>query len=341
MEKVTGLMALAAFGQADAEYNTYPNYSLYDKPIQKVSRSTFTYRTFPNTAGVFRLNDINQNEIDMIGDCYLHFRDVGMPPVESCVFEYKSLHDTEWCPLEKLEAKTLEMFAAMHSGAFKVRRDRSSNMMIPLPFFFTHMTMDCFPLIANTLFRIRYVGKGNPDLVCRCVFLDSCERARKITQILTSYRKPYVFSRIQEAFVQGPEANIKLEFSHLVKDIQVIVERVYDPVRVIVPEIKLLLNGHTHYDLNSMMTTDIIPAKSYDIISTKSNECIHYLPFCQNPAKPEYTSSINFSMIDHASLLLQGLKADEKYKVTIMARHYNNIVFTSDRITLQHQCGVS
>ena len=37
MEKVTGLMALAAFGQADAEYNTYPNYSLYDKPIQKVS----------------------------------------------------------------------------------------------------------------------------------------------------------------------------------------------------------------------------------------------------------------------------------------------------------------
>ena len=332
MAKVTGLMALAAFGQADADYNTYPNYSLYDKPIQKVSRSSFTYRTFPNTAGVFRLNDVNQNEIDMIGDCYLHFRDVGMP-VESCTFEYKSLHDAEWCPLETLEAKTLEMFAAMKPGAFKERRDRSSNMMIPLPFFFTHTTMDCFPLIANTLFRIRYVGKGNPDLICRCVYLDSSERARKITQILTSYRKPYVFSRIQEAFVQGPDATIKLEFSHLVKDIQVIVERVDDPVRVIVPEIKLLLNGHTHYDLNSMMTTDIIPAKSYDI--QKNN--IHYLPFCQDPAKPEHTSSINFSMIDHASLLLQDLKADERYKVTIMARYYNSIMFRSDKITLQHQ----
>ena len=162
----------------------------------------------------------------------------------------------------------------------------------------------------------------------RCVYLDSSERARKVTQILTSYMKPYVFSRIQEEVVQGPDANIRLEFSHLVKDIQVIVERVDDPVRVIVPE-KLLLNGHTHYDLNSMMTTDIIPQKS--------NECIHYLPFCQNPANPEYTSSINFSMLDHACLILKALKADEKYKVTIMARHYNNIVFTSDRITLQHQ----
>jgi hypothetical protein len=223
------------------------------------------------------------------------------------------------------------MFAAMNPGAFKARRDGSSSMMIPLPFFFTHTTMDYFPLIANTLFRIRYVGKGNPDLVCQCVYVDSSERARKVTQILTSYRKPYVFSRIQEAFVQGPDANIKLEFSHLVKDIQVIVERVDDPVRVIVPEIKLLLNGHTHYDLNSMMTTDIIPAKSYDIQQNKHS--IHYLPFCQNPAKPEYTSSINFSMIDHASLILKALKADEKYKVTIMARYYNNIGFTSDRIT--------
>jgi hypothetical protein len=333
-------MALAAFGREDADYYTHTTHSLYDKPIHKVSRSSFTYCTFPNTAGVFMFNHTNQSEMDMIGDCYLHFRDVdrdaGMP-LESCTFEYKSLHDKEWCLLEKLEAKTLEMFAAMKPGAFKERREGSSNMMIPLPFFFTHTTMDYFPLIANTLFRIRYVGKGHPDLVCRCVYLDSCERANKVTQITTSYRKPYVFSRIQEAFVQGPDASIRLEFSHLVKDIQVIVERVSDPVRVIVPAIKLLLNGHTHYDLNCMMTTDIIPAKSYDIIPAKNKECINYLPFCLNPASQQYTSSINFSMLDYASLILKDLKAGEKYKVTIMARYYNSVVFTSDEIALHYQ----
>lgn len=175
------------------------------------------------------------------------------------------------------------------------------------------------------LFRIRYVGQGKPELVTKCVFLDSCERSRKILQITNGYNKSYIFSCLQEQVVEGHEIDIHLNFSHLVKDIQVIVERINDKTRVIVPNIKLIFNGHTHYKLNAMMTTDIIPAKDYNIECNK--ECIHYLPFCQNPLDQDYTSTINFSVLQNRILKLNGLMSDQKYKVSIMSRHYNILNF--------------
>lgn len=326
-EDVTGLMSLVAFGGQDAGFNTNPQYSIYDKIVKKVHRSTFTYCTQSCTSdGIFKLNDGIKNEygIDLIGDCYLHFKDSCV--LEYCVFEYKTPKDKEWFVLERLDADIIDMFSSMKPREYAVRRDGKSTM-IPLPFFFTHTSRDYFPLTSNVIYRIRYVGKGTPELIYKGVHLDTAERHAKITHITQPYDKPYIFSTVTKSLVQGPSLrNIRLDFKYCVKDIQVLVKRVNDQVRVIVPEIRLSLNRHLHYKLNSMMTTDIIPSKSYHI---ENNKQIHYLPFCQDPTSGEYTSSVNLSRIDYACLELHGLDENNKYEVIVMARYYNTVKFIS------------
>ena len=99
--------------------------------------------------------------------------------------------------------------------------------------------------------------------------------------------------------------------------------------RVIVPEITLKLNGHTHYALNSLMSTDVIPNIYYNISENKDS--IHYIPFCHKPVENEFTSAINLSRIDSACIYLSGLES-KKYNVFIMMRYFNTFSFLDGKL---------
>lgn len=343
-DEPSGLIALVAYGAADYTFNSDPHSSLYDKAIKRVGRSTFTYSTIVGQTDdemtyVFQLNKLNvdrsQTEaiFDLVGDCYLSFKtiDIGYDVIEQCTIEYKHIKDTDtWTPIEKLKSHTFELFAAIKPCDFMIRHDKNETT-IPIPFFFTHSTENYLPMVNQMLFRIRCKLNRkltNVELTHKAVYLDICERKRMLNMYSEMYRKLQCFSTTYESCACAPFDTIKLNMNHhQVRDIHVIVEDMTDPrKRFIVPEIKLSLNGHTHYKLNSLMSTNIIPAKYYGICD---NTCrLHCIPFCENPSGYDYTSTVNFAIIDHANIHFSGLDdCNKTYRVIIIARHFNIMQF--------------
>lgn len=332
-------MALVANGKQDGELNKDPQTSLFDKPMTRVTRSTFTYITLSpdkeeENTYTFRFNKI----FDLIGDCYITLKRNGCDddPLVCVSFQFKfkerdpSLEE-EWRTMESLDMHGLKAHAAMNPDAFKPCHDDDS-IMVPLPFFFTHSTMDHFPMVQNMLFRIVCVtnNKDNlppPLLTFKAVYLDSHERSQVILN--KRHTKLYTMTRTHRYEAWGPIAAVSLrDVGLLVRDLQITVEDENGFVRV--PELRLSLNGHTHCTLSSLMTTQMIPQKHYKMSCSPALSFIHYIPFCQAPLDmSKYTSSVNFSRIDFAQLLLKGLVPNTHYKVTVVERHWNTVNFSS------------
>lgn len=343
-------MALIAYGAQDDMFNARPARSLFHGVQNRVLRSNFTYRTLANTSKrivslaadsyVFDLKVSNATApCDLFGDCYLHIGCIYNGNIQSCTFEYKNESEDTWTVLETLVPKTLEAFAAMYPSKYRMRH-QARDTMIPLPFFFAHATQDAFPMMTHTSFRICVKmdpAAGLKDsyvrLVYKAIYLDKDEHHLKL-DAPEQYHVHYVFSTtVEETAHGGGLGDIRLKNELMVKDMQLFVTE--NNRHVIVPEIVLKLNGHTHYRLNSVMATDIIPSKYYQVLQNTAG--IHYLPFCYEPLNNEYTSAINFSRMDHPKLFLDGLeRCDKPYQVTIVSRHYNTMFFYNGKCGLTY-----
>lgn len=332
-EQVTALMALVAFGEQNLAYTRDPvSTSIYDKKKPRVTNSSFTYismdptdKGFPDTY-TFEFNKPTEDKsnvyFDLLGDCYISLEDDA--ELETVSFQVKNKEE-EWKTLETLTAKTIGAFAAMYPRDYQRRYQVSSKYTVGLPFFFTRAPEDYMPMAKDVRFRITCKAPAKPVLTHKAVYLDTCERAEKVS-LEKGYQKHFLFSTTTEYTVHGPTGDVNLGLGLLVKDMQVLVEN-ESGQRVAVPNIRLKLNGHPHYDLDLTMATSVIPFKYYNI--EHNTRLIHYLPFCHDPLHHDYTSSINFSQIDNAKLLLEGLDIrGPPYKVTVIARHYNTLQFS-------------
>lgn len=340
-DDVTGLMALVAWGEQDKMLNQNPQHSIFDKPVTRISRSTFTYITLTHDSKdgntyIFPLNKVaapgtgeahtvSHSGFDLIGDCYITLKTQTQWPV-TVSFEIKEMEENEWRTLESLDVDAMHAHSIMNPHAFKPCQDQDSTM-IPLPFFFTHSTKEHFPMVQKMLFRIvcMTTSPSPPSLTFKAVFLDSAERKEVLRD--RKHTKLYTFTTTHKYEAWGPMAAISLrDIEFLVRDLQVIVE---DPKKaVLVPEINFTLNGHKHYELSSLMSTQVIPQRYYRLEVSHEKAAVHYLPFCHDPLDPSgYTASVNFSRIDCPQLLLKGLEANTRHTVTIVARHFNTVNF--------------
>lgn len=316
------LISLVAYGKEDAHLNGGAFRSAYFEHDLAVKRSAFAYCSSKPVDGFF---EFSCGMASRLGDMYLVYD--GAPVPLSCCIEYRNAGDRDWTVLERLSPEAMDAFAAMNPRDYKPRGNA-----VPLPFFFTGKPSQYLPVPENTTCRVRIDPlPADAELLYKAVYLDSDEHRFGFSG---KYLQQIVFSHTTSTRASGPTVDIDLKLENPVKDMQVIVEADGLPEsgrRVVVPELELRLNGYTHSRLPPAMTTMIIPSKYYNIHSNPGK--IHYMVFSHDPSGP-YTSSINFSRIDSAKLYLHGLEYNKSYKVIVVTRHHNTLMFDNGRASL-------
>lgn len=313
------LISLVAYGKEDAHLNGSAVLSAYFTKDPPIRRSTFTYLTTKPSDGCF---EFSQGSMDRLGDMYLVYEAHCEP--FTCYIEHKNAEDESWTLMESLSPEAMEVFAAMNPRDYKPRGNAT-----PLPFFFTGAPKTYLPITEKNSYRVccSPMPRG-AELLYKAVYLDTDERKLGLSG---RYHHQVRFSYTTSTTVCGPTGDVCLKLDNPVSDMQVIVED-GSGNRIVVPEIELLLNGYSHTRLPSVMTTMVVPSKYYNIDSNPQR--VHYLPFSHSPDGP-YTCSINFSRIDYAKLLLHGL-GNQSYKVTVLTRHHNTLLFDKGKCSLMY-----
>jgi len=351
-DDVTGLMALVAYGAANAYLHYNIKESIYQKPIVHNTHTAFTYKSQE-----FKCNNNNfqltlNSDSDMLSECFVDCVVCceGVPDVssllETCTFSakskaYQTSAHPQVLPIETLTGKSIAIFANTWSKYNMIYEpvgddtEHTYHVMIPLPFFFTFAIHDALPMALVDQNRIGtdYIVQASFGSTCsvrtakfvyKSIYLDSWER-------MSLYKTPFIKLICTSSIITVTSPTnyftINIPTKELIRDIQL---HIIDASgQVIKPEkINVLLNGHKHMSLNYMLANRIIPCTSY---KTENIKGVSFIPFCSDPLGLQYThtSNIDSSRLDHMCLViqLQSTVTNMPVSVTAVLRHHTLMRF--------------
>ena len=320
-----GLMQLVAYGSQDVYLTGNPQITFWKMVYRRYTNFAMEAvdQTF-NGSGTNKVATISRNG-DLIHKCYLEFDSPGNMSSIAALIDSVEL-EIGGQQIDKQTGKWMDTWNELsvshdityfNSMAFKDGTNK--HVYVPLQFFFCQNPGLALPLIALQYHEVRIkVNLKNstpaPKLWVDYIYLDTDER-RRMAQ--SSHELLITQIQHQEESITNASLKPRLNFNHPCKELIWVTD---DPCT---GTAKLVLNGHDRFaERNAKYFQTVQPYQHHTRIPGPG-KYIHVYSFCLKPEEAQPSGSCNFSRIDNAQLVLDGLVSAGDKKLQVYATNWN------------------
>jgi hypothetical protein len=269
---------------------------------------------------------------DLIHKCYLEFNSVTAASISALIDSVEL--EIGGQQIDKQTGKWMDTWNELsvshnidtfNSMAFADGTDK--RVYVPLQFFFCQNPGLALPLIALQYHEVRVKVNFIKGMGPKCnlwvdyIYLDTDER-RRMAQ--SSHELLITQLQYQEESVINSSIKPRLNFNHPCKELIWVTDEIPTPTA----KAKLVLNGHDRFaERNAKYFQTVQPYQHHTRIPGLDKH-IHVYSFCLKPEEAQPSGSCNFSRIDNAQLVLDGLSynpapSQPDKKVQVYATNWN------------------
>jgi hypothetical protein len=318
--EATGIMALVAVGAPDVFLHGNPQITIFEQNFKRTTHSQFTFNTIDfqvSDSQVFELSSLGASKFntDLLGQCYIDIVASNVEDIHRLIesVKFSTKVDDKETFSETLTGEALYVLEGDQQSnkiEHETKKDGTTHVIVPIPFYFTKTADSYLPLVAlyNTCisFECRTLQPvDRVQLLFQGVYLDTEERKKfastpleYIASTTESIKETIVAPQMEN--VLFAKSTIVLPFHKYTKDLKILI-RSGDKDEC-VGLIDVVLNEKmTHISLNPLMARKIIPRRFYGI---ENEKMIYYVPFCHDPLARKIcqTSQIHMGRLTKAQL---------------------------------------